>query len=253
MLLLLATLLPALAGDELTGNEMSYEGALSGTAAAYVRSKPVSISHAGGNLSVRCMDTEKLSARVQYVIYGTQEGPMESMGKGVGLAVTGDSAGGRVSLRLPSKPSGVAKAEVTMTVNIPAPTTALTISQTGPGWVQVIDCDGTVKVTAGAGGAYVSGKLAGATVTATGGDVKVVQNEDAVFKATTTVSAPAGAATLLIANAQGGKLTAKGAEVAVSQTVIGTNASDLVQGDLGLAGPAITVTAKGRVEVSPNK
>jgi len=233
--------------------ELTYEGGNSATAANYVRGKPVSITHSSGNLSVRCMDTDKLSARLAYIVYGTSEGPMESMGKGIGLAVWGDSTGGGAKTKVPSKPSGVSKADVTLTVNVPMGTTAVSITETGPGWVQVIDCDGNVKVTAGAGGAYVSGQLTGATVTAIGGDVKVVQNGDSVFKNTTTISAPAGNVEVQLAPAQGGKLTAKAAEVTVSQTVMGTNTSDLVQGDLGVAGPAITVTGKGTAKVIPNR
>lgn len=246
-------LLPLLLSIALAQDEMTYEGGNSATAANYVRGKPVTITHAGGNLQVRCMDTEKLSARLQYTVYGTQEGPMESMGKGIGLAVWGDSTGGGARTRVPSKPSGVSRADVQLTVNIPAPTTAVTVTQTGDGWVQMVGCDGTVKVTAGKGGAYVSGHLKGATVTATGGDVKVVQEEDAVFTATTTVSAPAGAAELQIAPAQGGKITVKAEEVTVSQTVMGTNLPNLVQGDLGLAGPAITVTGKSKATLAPNR
>lgn len=252
-MLLLALAHLALADDgELVG-ELTYEGGNSATAANYVRGKPVTITHSSGNLSVRCMDTDKLSARLAYIVYGTSEGPMETMGKGIGLAVWGDATGGGAKTKVPSKPSGVSKAEVTLTVNVPMGTTAVTISETGPGWVQVVDCDGNVKVTAGAGGAYVSGQLTGATVTATGGDVKVVQNGDAVFKNTTAVSAPAGNVELQLAPAQGGKITVKATEVTVSQTVMGTNTSDLVQGDLGVAGPTITVTGKGTAKVISNR
>lgn len=252
LLLALAHFALAEDGDPVVG-EITYEGGNSASAANYVRGKPLTITHSSGNLAIRCMDTDKLSARLQYTVYGTQEGPMETMGKGIGLAVWGDSAGGGAKSRVPSKPSGVSRAEVSLTVNVPSGTTAITVSQTGPGWVQVLDCDGNVKITAGAGGAYLSGHLSGATVTATGGDVKVVQSDDAVFKNTTTISAPGGNAVVEFAPAQGGKLTAKGAEVAVNQTVMGTQTETLVQGDLGVAGPAITVSAKGKAEVKQNR
>ena len=254
MWLLLASLTRAYAGDESTVGELSYEGGFSGSAAGYVKGKPVSVSHSGGNLSVRCMDTSTLTARLQYTIYGSAEGPMESMGKGIKLSVTGTSSGGAVKTITPSKPSGVSHAESTLTVNIPRAPLTLTVSQTGTGWVQVIDCDGTVKVTSGSGGLYVSGHLDGVTASAPGGDAKVVQNDDAVFKSTTTLTATTGNATLQIASAQGGKLTASGKEVVSSSTVVGTNSSDLVQGELGVAGPAITVkAANGKVEISANK
>lgn len=244
----------ALAGDELSGNEITYEGSLSQSAAGYVQGKPVTISHSGGNISVRCMDTPGMSARLPYTIYGTSEGPMQSMGNGIGLSAYGDSKGGSVKTRVPSKPSGVSRAEMPLTVNIPAPTTSLTVTQTGSGWVQVIDCDGAVKVTAGSGGAYVSGKLTSAVVTATGGDVKVVQNEDAVFSGTTSITASNGNATVQFASAQGGKLTASATEITSSVTVVGTNSSSLIQGDLGVAGPNITISApKGKLAIEPNK
>ncbi len=252
LLLALAHFALADDGDSIVG-EITYEGGNSATAANYVRGKPVTITHASGNLTVRCMDTDKLSARLQYTVFGSSEGPMQTMGNGIGLAVWGDSTSGGAKTRIPSKPSGVRQADVTLTVNVPKGASAVTVSETGPGWVQVTDCDGIVKITAGAGGAYASGHFTAATVTATGGDVKVVQLDDAVFKSTTTVSAPGGNATVEFAPAQGGKLTVKGAEVAVNQTIMGTNTDTLIQGDLGVAGPAITVSAKGKAEVKQNR
>ncbi|MFZ5479859.1 MAG: hypothetical protein ACOZNI_24050 [Myxococcota bacterium] len=230
--------------------EMTYEGQNSGSAANYVAGKPVAVTHSGGNVSVRCFDTDTLSARLQYVVTGTAEGPMQAAGNGVGLAVWGDANGGGVKTRTPSKQSGVSDVDVTLTVNIPRGTSAVTVTQTGRGWVQVLDCSGNVKVSAGAGGAYASGTLTSATVSASGGDVKVDVDANTVLKGTTTVSAPGGNATLILAPAQGGKLTAKGEEVSVQQTVMGTNTGTLVQGDMGVAGPAITVSAKKRAEVT---
>lgn len=254
MWLLLAMVSGAFAGDETTVGELSYEGGFSGSAAGYVKGKPVSVSHSGGNVSVRCMDTTTLTARLQYTIYGSAEGPMESMGKGIKLSVTGTSSSGAVKTITPAKPSGVSHAESTLTVNIPRAPLTLTVSQTGAGWVQVIDCDGSVKVTSGTGGLFVSGHLDGVTATAPGGDAKVVQNDDAVFKATTAITAATGNVTLQVASAQGGKLTASGKEVTSSVTVVGTNTSDLIQGELGVAGPAITLKATtGTVVIAPNK
>ncbi len=249
LLIPMAMVAPARAED----GESTYEGGNSGAAAGYAKGKPISITHSSGNLSVRCMDTQTLSARMQYVVTGTVESAMETAGKGIGLAVYGDANGGRISTRSPGKSTGVSSIDVTLTVSIPRAPMTLTVNETGSGWVQVQDCDGTVKVSAGAAGAFASGAMKSATVTATGGDVKVVQNGDAVFTATTSVSAPNGNATLLLGTAQGGKLTAKGSEVSVSQTVMGTNEATLVSGDLGIAGPTITVSAKQRAEVGVNQ
>lgn len=246
---LLSLALQAHAADDVGGNELTYEGGYSQTASGYVKGGPVTISHTGGNLAVRCIDTPTLNARLQYVVYGSQEAPMESMGKGIGLSVSG----GSVKSRMPAKPSGVSKADSTLTVNIPAPTTSVTITQTGEGWVQVIGCDGNVKVSAGLGGAYVSGHITGITLTAQGGDVKFVESDDAVLKSTSTITSPKGNATVQLATGQGGKLNATGQEVASTMTVVGTNSSTIVQGDLGLAGPSITVSApNGKVDIGPN-
>ncbi|MSP56407.1 MAG: hypothetical protein EXR69_12510 [Myxococcales bacterium] len=230
--------------------DISYEGGNSSSAPGYARGKPVSITHSSGNLSVNCLDTDTLTARMKYVVTGSAEGPMETAGKGIGLAAYGDANGGKVSTRVPSKPSGVSEIDVTLTVNIPNGPLTLTVTETGKGWVQVQGCDGTVKISAGAGGAYASGALKGATVTATGSAVKVVQAKDAVFTSTTSLSAPGGNATLVLGAAQGGKITVKGTEVSVAPTVMGTNTATLVSGDLGLAGPTISVSAKDRAEVA---
>jgi hypothetical protein len=228
---------------------LTYEGGLSGAAAAYAPGKPLSVSHSNGNVAVRCMDTDKLSARLQYTVYGNTEGPMESFGKGIGLQVSGDSKGGAVRTRVPQKTSGVTGAQVDLTVNVPKGTTSLVVTQTGRGWVQVLDCSGNVTVSAGAGGAYVSGAVTGGKVSASGGDVKVVTDKDTVLKGALSVAAPGGNVTLSLPPAQGGKINASGGEVVVQQTVMGTNTGTVVSGDLGIAGPQITVSAKNRIEV----
>lgn len=231
--------------------EISYEGSNSGTAANYVKGKPVTVSHSGGNIAVRCMETEKLSARVQYTVYGTAEGPLQSYGNGIGLAVWGDTTGGGVKTRMPSKPSGVSSSQVDVTINVPKGVSSLTVSQTGSGWVQVLDCSGTMKVSAGAGGAYVSGTITGGAIKASGGDVKVDVAQDGLLKGATAISAPGGNLTVILPSAQGGKLTAQGEEVSIQQTVMGgTNTPTLVTGDLGVSGPALAFSAKGRVEVT---
>lgn len=248
MLTLLAGL--ALAQEpDLSANLLSYEGQNSGSAPNYKKGKPITVAHSGGNVSVRCMETEALSARVQFVVEGKAEGPMETFGNGIGLAVYGDANGGGAKTRIPSKPSGVVSYRVDLTVNVPKGVPALTVSQTGTGWVQVLDCSGSVKVSAGGGGAFVSGSITGGTVTASGGDVKFVTDPATVLKGATTVSAPGGNLVVQLPPAQGGKLTAKGSEVSVQQTVMGTNTPTLVSGDMGVGGPVMTFSAKGRVEV----
>lgn len=229
---------------------LTYSGSQNARAANYKVGAPVTITHSSGNLAVRCVDTDRFSANLQYTVYGSAEGPMEATGNGVGLAAWGDSKGGGVKTRIPSKVSGVSRVDVELTVSVPRGTSSLAVSHSGAGWVQVLDCTGKVSVTSGRGGLYASGALASITANAGGGDAKVVVNADAVLTGTSSVSAPAGNATLQVSTAQGGKLTAKGATVNVTTMVMGTNTPTLVQGTMGVNGPAITVSAKGSVEVS---
>jgi hypothetical protein len=238
-------LLPLLTLARAQDEELSYEGNLSARAADYAVGKPLTISHSGGNVEVRCVDGERLAASASYTVSGTKEGPMEAFGKGVGLS----AGAGVVRTRVPTKPAGVTEAEVTLKVTVPRTPSALTVTQTGAGWVQIIGCGGALKVSGGSRGAYASGAFTGVNASASGGDVRVVVEGEAPLSGPSSVSAPAGAATLEFPRAQGGKLAARGAEVEVAPLVLGTVGPTLVQGDLTGKGPQITVSAKGKATV----
>ena len=62
----LSVLAMAFAQDD----SLTYQGGLSGSGASYKPGKPVSISHSSGNIQVRCMDVDKLTARLQYTEIG---------------------------------------------------------------------------------------------------------------------------------------------------------------------------------------
>ena len=231
--------------------DLNYGGTLSEEASNYTVGKPVSISHSGGNITVNCSETPKLSARLPYSLTGSGEASLEAYGKGIGVKASGDGKGGGVvSTRMPSKTSGVATVDAPLTVNVPAGVTALTVSQSGAGWVSVKNCSGALKVSAGAGGVFASGTFTSVNVTASGGDVKVVVADGAVLTGSSSVSAPGGKAALVLSTAQGGKLTAKAAEVSVQQTVMGTNDGGYVSGTFGVSGPSLSVSAKERVDVT---
>lgn len=252
-LLLLLTRI-ALAG-EIEGSvvgDITYEGGLDQKANGYQKGKAVTVSHSGGNISVRCMDTDTLSARLPYVVTGSSPDALEATGKGVQLKTSTDGKGGGVvSTLMPSKKSGVSSLDAPLTVNVPAGARAISISQSGSGWVQVTGCSGALSVKAGAGGAFASGQYSSVSMSATGGNVKVVQEGGAVLTGSTSLSAAGGNATLILASAQGGKLSAKGAQVAVQQSVMGGSQSDTaVSGSFGLDGPSISVSAKDNVEIS---
>jgi hypothetical protein len=244
MLSLLWLALPAFAQEEVT-----YEGSYLGDAPAYAKGKPVTISHSGGNLSVRCMETQGISARVQYTVRGTSRPAMEAFGNGVKMAVSGDANGGSVKTVTPSRGAGVTFTDVVLTVSLPKGTSALTITQTGTGWVEVFGCAGNLKLSSGTGGAFADGAYTSVNLTASGGSATVEQAKDVLWTGNSAISAPGGAITLTFASAQGGKFSAAGAEVSVQPLVMGTNTPTLVSGSMGVSGPTITLKAKDRVDV----
>lgn len=254
-MLVLASLLLSFANatdvDGIIG-DLTYEGGLDQSATGYVKGKPVSISHGGGNIIVRCIDTEKLSARLPYTVTGSNEGSMKAAGDGIGLKASTDGKGGGViGTRIPSRSSGVASIDAPLTVNIPAGASAVSVSQSGAGWVQVQGCSGALKVTAGGGGAFASGAFTAVNVSAAGGAVKVVMEGGAVLTGSSSISASGGDARLVLSTAQGGKLSAKGAQVSVQQNLMGGSSSETsASGSFGLDGPSISIAAKGNVEVS---
>ena len=238
-------------GAEGAAAEVSYEGRLSSAAPGYAKGKPVAITHTGGTIAIRCMDTEGITARLGYTIYGTNKTNMENFGKGIGLSSWGDANGGGVKTRVPSKGSGVSRADIPLTVNLPQDA-KITVTG-GAGWVQIIDCNGTVKSTNGDGGAYVSGTYTNVVVSASKGDVKVELTDASALTGTNSVSAAGGNAVLRLPLSYGGKFTAKGTNVSVFHTVMGTNSASLVQGTIGAGTASVTVSAKDNVEVTAPK
>jgi hypothetical protein len=230
------------------GNEMTYEGGFDQMAPQYVAGKPVTITHTGGNVKVRCADRAGLTARLSYSIRGTNTAAMESMGKGMGLAATGGASGGSVKSRVPSRPAGVKSADVELTINLP-PEAQVTVVG-GAGWVQVMGCKGTVKSSNSAGGAVISGTYSSVNVSSGQGDVSVELSDDSKLVGNNTISASGGAISLRLPITYAGKFTAKGTNVSVAHTVMGTNEATVVAGTIN-AGPAsLTLNApKGEVKV----
>lgn len=236
-------------GDGPSGSaEISYDGRLSDSAPGYKAGTPVSITHTGGTIAVRCMDAEGITARLGYTVYGTKEAPMEAFGKGIGLSTWGSETGGGVKTRIPAKTSGVNRADIPLTVNLPKKA-KITVTG-GSGWVQVIDCEGTVKVTNSVDGAYVSGNYGTVDVSSAKGDVKVELTDQTELVGASRLNAPGGAATLKLPLAYGGKLMAKGSSVSVFHTVAGTITDTLVQGTVGVGSASLSVTARDAVSIT---
>jgi hypothetical protein len=230
------------------GDEITFSGSNVQDAPGYVRGKPVTVSHNGGNISIRCVDTDTLSARLPYTLLGFDPATLEAFSKGIGLSVGGDASSGWARSKMPTKPSTINSVEAPLTVTVPGEPSAITVTQTGSGWVEVMNCSGAVKVTSGTGGIYVSGKLTSLTLTAAGGDITVEQAAGMVLTGNSTLSAPAGKILINLDSKQGGKLTAKAAEVVIQPLVMGTNTPSLVSGTLSGTGPTLTLTARDRVE-----
>ncbi len=238
-------------GSEGASAEVSYEGRLSSSAPNYAAGKPVTITHTGGTIAIRCMDAPGITARLGYTIYGTNKTSMENFGKGVGLTSWGDANGGGVKTRIPSKGSGISRVDIPLTVNLPLDA-KVTVAG-GAGWVQIIDCRGTVKSTNGDGGAFVSGTYTNVNVSASRGDVKVELSDASVLAGANNVAAPGGSVVLRLPLSYNGKFMAKGANVTVFHTVMGTNTGTLVQGTIGTGTASVTVSAKENVEVTAPK
>lgn len=230
------------------GDEVSYNGQLSDSAPSFKAGLPIAISHAGGTIAVRCMDQEGLTARLAYTIYGTNQTNMERFGKSIGLDAGSDGRTGWVRTRVPAKSSGINRADVPLTVNIPK-SAKITITG-GNGWVQVLDCTGTVKSSNTHGGAYASGTFTSVNVSSSHGDVKVELSDGSVLAGANALNAPDGNATLRLPLSYAGKFAAKGASVTVFHTVAGTNTDTLVQGTVGTGTASLNIAAKEKVEVT---
>lgn len=234
------------------GNEVTYEGRLSSSAPNFALGKPVTITHSGGTISINCMDAPGITARLGYTIYGTNQPNMEKYGKGIGLSSFGDSNGGNVKTRIPAKLAGINRADIPLTVNLPLEAKVTVVG--GAGWVQIIDCKGTVKSSNGDGGAYVSGTYSNVNVSATRGDVKVELTDASTLTGVNAINAPGGNAVLRLPLSYAGKFAAKGESVSVFHTVMGgVNSSNAVTGTIGTGTASVSVSAKGSVEVTAPK
>ena len=236
---------PAFAED----GESTFDGGFTGDAPGYKKGGPVSIVHNGGNISIRCMDTEGISARIKYNLRGTSQPAMQAYSDGVGMAVGGDSKSGWVKTKVPSMGAGISSVDMTLTISIPAGTSGITVSQAGAGWVEVLNCSGALKMSTGVGGGYASGKYTSVNANASGGNMVIEQDKDTPWTGSSTITAPAGAITVTMATGQIGKFSAAAAEVSVQPLVMGSNTPTLVSGTMGTGGPTITLKAKDRIDV----
>jgi len=207
----------------------------------------VTIHNPVGTTVVRCTDTEVIEARVAYNLEGSAEGPLSTYGKSVKLAVTGSGSAHSVKMLVGSKPPAVTGGKIELVVNVP-PKAKLKVTS-DKDWIQVTGCGGTVTASAGANGAFVGGNLSSFQVSAATGDVKVKLEGDGLVRAASSIKAPKGGITLIMAMSQDLQVDARGGSIVFAQNVMGSVGSTAVNGAIGAGGPLLTLQADGEINV----
>ncbi|MCB9758935.1 MAG: DUF4097 family beta strand repeat protein [Alphaproteobacteria bacterium] len=209
---------------------------------------PVTVTHYGGNITVRCTEGDQISARIDFSVEGTDRDRLKAYGDGIGLAVWGDANGAGAKTRMPSKSSAIQRADVPLMVSAP-PGTRLTV-QGRDGWVQITNCTGALKASSTAGGVFAEGRYDSFQVTSQDGDVKVELTGNSVINASSAATSTKGKVELILPDDANVKLAATGAEVRVEHLVSGTNTDTNVSGNIGNGGPSVRLSApKGEVKV----
>jgi hypothetical protein len=243
-----------LGGGSGTGNAtaaatLNYDGSIDQSANEYAKGKPVTITHSAGSISVRCQDRPGMSARITYNLRGTAEGPMEQMGKGIGISVVGGASGGSVKTRVPSKPAAVKESDISLVVNLPQEAAITVVG--GAGFVQVMNCKGSVKASNKSGGIVINGTYTNVNLNAASGDVNAQISDESKLVGSNSANAAGGNVSLTLPMSYGGKFSAKGKSVSVFQTVVGTNTGTLVQGTISTGNAALNISAGQEVKVTP--
>jgi hypothetical protein len=235
-------------GDQ---QSLSYEGQVQQSAPHYKPGTPVTITHPRGNVSVRCTDSAGLQARIQYVVYGNSEETMKKVGDSVGLKTFASTTNATVTSNLPLPRAGVERVDTPLVVNLPR--NAKVTVTANDGWIQIMGCTGTVKAVARKGSVFASGTYSAFDGSSSTGNVEIELSNESVIASTSRASAPLGDVVLRMPLTQKGTLTATASDVRVAHMVSGVNSPTRVQGTLVDKGPAITLSAKGKVEVTAPK
>lgn len=238
-----------LSGDDIGGPEpMSYSGGLLEKAPGLAPGKPVSITHSGGNVSVRCQDTEGLSAQINYELEGHDGPSLEAMGNGIGLRAWGDENGGGVQSQVPWKPASVSRADVPLVITMNRKAN-LTINNRG-GWIEVLNCEGTITATTDQGGIFASGVYTAFNLASGTGDVTLKAKEGSDVTGSSRAVANTGNVVVHLPLTISGRINATGSEVSVLHTVDGNVTPTGVSGTIGAGGHNIHLQARGSVEMS---
>ncbi|HJN75790.1 MAG TPA: DUF4097 family beta strand repeat-containing protein [Myxococcota bacterium] len=235
-------------GGETAASTMTYSGGHTERSEKLDDNAAVTITHYGGPITVRCTDTEEVNARIDFVIEGTKEAPMQAVGDGIRLQAQGKGTWGKVSTIVPGSRSGVESITVPLVVSLPKQTRITVTARKG--WISVSNCNGTVKAANTSGDIMVSGSYSQFNVRAPDGDVKVDLSADSSVTKSSGITASKGGATLVLPLSADVRLQATGGSVSVLHTVEGTNSGTNVSGNIGNGGPLLKVYGKEMVEIT---
>ena len=236
-------------GDESgpsAANTSTYTGSVQERKSGLGQDKPVTISHYGGTISVRCQEGDTISARIDYQIEGTNEPNMKRFGRGIGLKLWGDSNSAGVKTVTPSKGSGLVSTDVPLVVTAPK-NVKMTINA-GSYWVEVIKCDGTISVANKKGDVFIDGDLSRFSVSAPNGGATVKLKSTTQVTGTSKITAK-GDIKLEMPLDVNVKLSARGADLRLDHVVSGSETPTSVSGTIGTGGPTVTISGKARVEI----
>jgi hypothetical protein len=235
-------------GDTKGSSEITYEGSASQAAPTYKSGTVVTITHTSGPIVVRCGDQPGLQARLQYTVYGSDQGKLQKFGDGFGIATTASTTAATVKTRVPPKVPGVASYTATLTVNLPfKASVSITGAQDN---VKISNCTGTVKAATAKNGVYATGSFSAFNVSSAKGNVQVESANDAQLKSASSAVATNGDVLVRIPLATKATVTITGSSVNVAHLVTGANSPVRVQGTMNNGGPTLTITGKGKVEVT---
>jgi hypothetical protein len=233
-------------GDE--AELVTYEGSHTQTSGNLTPNARVAISHSGGNVSVRCTDAEKVTARLDFSVSATKPADAKRYGDSFRLSAWGKGASAGAKVSVGGKPSSVKDYDAALVVSVPSDVN-LTISA-GRGWIEAIGCNGSVTANAGKDGAYVSGQLKGFRVSAATGDVKVILKPDSGLANTSSINATKGGVKLVLPHSESAKLDVRGESVNADMAVTGSTNSTTIRGTIGDGKPMVTVRAGGAVKIT---
>jgi len=235
-------------GSSTAASVMTYSGGHTERSEALDENAAVTITHYGGTITVRCTDTAEINARVDFIVEGTKEAPMQAVGDGIRLQAQGKGTWGKVSTIVPGSRSGIESITVPLVVSLPKKTR---VTVTGrKGWISVSSCEGTIKAANTEGDISITGTYSQFDVRAPKGDVKLQLAEESSIAKTSGVNAARGSAAVTIPLTVDIRLQATGGSVTVLHTVEGTNSGTNVSGTIGDGGPLVKVYAKESVEIT---